>query len=296
MPRDILLAVWAMESAFGVDQGDLDVIRCLATLAAQGRRREWAETEIGAAFRIITSGEATRAQLRGSWAGAMGQTQFLPSAYLTSAADGDGDGKRDIWRSVPDSLASAANLLVRGGWKRGEGWAREVVLSAGFDYGLSEGPRQPADWWAAKGARRADGAPWKAADAAEPAVLMLPSGYKGPAFLLLPNHFAIRAYNNSSAYALGVGLLADRFGGAGPLKTPWPKETALSLTERMDAQTALAKLGFYPGQPDGVVGIGTRQALRSWQKAKGLPADGYLSPEMVLRLRDEIAVPVAPRT
>jgi membrane-bound lytic murein transglycosylase B len=291
VPRDILLAVWAMESAFGIDQGDLDVIRCLATLAAQGRRRDWAETEINAAFKIISTGEASRSQLRGSWAGAMGQTQFLPSAYLSSAADGDGDGKRDIWHSAPDSLASAASLLVRGGWRRGETWAREVVLPADFDWGLSEGPKQPPSWWETKGARRADGLKWRQADAGEGAILMLPSGLRGPAFLLFPNHFAIRTYNNSSAYALGVGLLADRFGGGGPTRTPWPKETPLSLTERMDAQSALAKLGFNPGQPDGVVGLGTRQALRAWQKARGLPADGYLSPEMVLRLRDEIAVP-----
>jgi membrane-bound lytic murein transglycosylase B len=296
VPRDIPLAVWAMESNFGVLQGDMDVIRCLATLAAQGRRRQWAEDEIYAALRIIASGDATRAQLRGSWAGAMGQTQFIPSAYLSSAVDGDGDGKRDIWNSAPDCLASAANLLVKGGWRRGEGWATEIILPASFDYGLSEGPKQPPPWWEAKGARRADGQHWSAADAAASAMLILPSGVRGPAFLIFPNHFAIRTYNNSLAYALGVGLLADRFGGGGLLRTPWPKETPLSLTERMDAQTALTKLGFNPGAPDGVVGLGTRQALRAWQKSKGLPADGYLSPEMVLRLRDAIAVPATPRT
>lgn len=291
VPRDVLIAVWAMESDFGALQGDLDVVRCLATLAAQGRRRQWAEDEINAALRIISTGEATRAQLRGSWAGAMGQTQFIPSAFLSAAVDGDGDGKRDIWNSSADSLASAANLLVKGGWRRGESWAREVILPAGFDYGLSEGPKQAPAWWEAKGARRADPGPWSAADAASQAVLILPSGMRGPAFLVFPNHFAIRTYNNSLAYALGVGLLADRFSGAPTLRTPWPKETPLSLTERMDAQTALMKLGYNPGQPDGVVGLGTRQALRAWQKAKGLPADGYLSPEMVLRLRDAIAVP-----
>ncbi|HWA63366.1 MAG TPA: lytic murein transglycosylase [Caulobacteraceae bacterium] len=288
VPRDILIGVWAMESGFGAIQGDMDVVRSLATLAAQGRRRAWAEGELTSALKIIASGDATRSQLRGSWAGAMGQTQFIPSAYLTTAVDGDGDGKRDIWGSAPDALASAANLLVKGGWRRGEGWAREVVLAKGFDYGLTEGPKDVPAWWASKGARRADGLPWTGADAAAPAQLLLPAGAKGPAFLIFPNHMAIRTYNNSVAYALGVGLLADRIGGAGPLKTPWPKETPLSLSDRMAAQEALVKLGFNPGSTDGVIGLNTRASLRAWQKARGLTADGYLSPDMIAKLKAEL--------
>ncbi len=285
VPRDILIGVWAMESNFGALQGNFDVVRSLATLAAAGRRRPWAEGELLASLRILAAGDVARARLRGSWAGAMGQTQLLPTTYLASAVDGDGDGRRDIWGSAPDALASAANLLAKGGWRRGEGWAREVILPAGFDYGLSEGSHEVPAWWRAKGVRPADGRGWSAADANAPAVLILPSGAGGPAFLLLPNHFAIRAYNNSTAYALGVGLLADRFAGAGPLKTAWPRETPLSLTDRLDAQGALIKLGFNPGQPDGVVGVGTRAALRAWQKTMGLAADGYLSVDMVRRLR-----------
>jgi membrane-bound lytic murein transglycosylase B len=285
VPADILIGVWAMESDFGALQGNFDVVRSLATLAAAGRRRPWAEGELLACLRILASGNVARARLKGSWAGAMGQTQLLPSTYLSCAVDGDGDGQRDIWGSAPDALASAANLLAKGGWRRGEGWAREVILPAGFDYGLSEGPKQLPSWWQAKGVRRADGLAWSGADAAAPAMLVLPSGAGGPAFLLFPNHFAIRSYNNSTAYALGVGLLADRIAGGGALKTAWPHETPLSLTDRLDAQTALAKLGFNPGQPDGVVGVGTRAALRAWQKSMGLAADGYLSPEMVRRLR-----------
>jgi membrane-bound lytic murein transglycosylase B len=231
----------------------------------------------------------SRAQLKGSWAGAMGQTQFIPSAYLATAIDGDGDGKRDIWGSTPDALASAANLLVKGGWRRGEAWAREVILPKGFDYGLSEGPKEVPSWWAAKEVKRADGLPWRPADAAAPAALILPAGAHGPAFLIFANHMAIRTYNNSLAYALAVGLLADRIAGGGPLKTPWPAETRLSLTDRMAAQEALAKLGYNPGSADGVVGVGTRQSLRAWQKARGLPADGYLSPEMVKKLKAEVA-------
>jgi lytic murein transglycosylase len=290
VPRDILLAVWAMESAFGKIQGDFDVVRSMASLAADGRRRGWAEGELIAALKIIASGEDSRAQLKGSWAGAMGQTQFLPSNYLATAVDWDGDGRRDIWGSDADSLASAANLLAKGGWTRGVGWAKEVILPAGFDYSLAEGPREVPSWWEAKGVKRADGLPWTAADAASPAGLILPAGWTGPAFLALPNHFAIRTYNNSTSYALGIGLLADRFAGGGPLVAAWPVETSLALADRMAAQIALARLGFDPGPADGVIGAGTRKALRAWQQDRKLPADGYLSSDMVARLKAQAGI------
>ncbi|WP_066684409.1 lytic murein transglycosylase [Caulobacter sp. CCH9-E1] len=290
VPRDILLAVWAMESAFGKLQGDFDVVRSMASLAYDGRRRAWAEGELIAALKIIESGEDTREQLKGSWAGAMGQTQFLPSSYRATAVDFDGDGRRDIWGSDADSLASAANLLVKGGWKPGVGWAQEVILPAGFDYALAEGPREIPAWWEEKGVRRADGLPWTEADAAQPAGLILPAGAAGPAFLALPNHFAIRTYNNSTSYALGIGLLADRFGGGGPLVTAWPQETALSLSDRMAAQMALARVGFNPGPADGVIGAGTRKALRAWQQSQQLPADGYMSSDMVARLKAQAGI------
>ncbi len=287
VPRDILLGVWALESGFGAIQGDYDTLRSLATLAAQGRRRAWAETELIAVLRVIQSGEQPRARLRGSWAGAMGQTQFIPSTYLSTAVDQDGDGRRDIWTSSADALASAANLLAKGGWMPGQSWAREVSAPRGFDFGLTEGPRETPAWWAERGVRRADGGAWSAADAGAKAQLAAPTGAGGPLFLLFPNHFAIRKYNNSLAYALGVGLLADRLGGAPPLVRAWPIEVPLPLLDRMTAQRALAILGFDPGAPDGVVGLGTRNALRTWQKARGLLADGYLSSEMVRRLKAE---------
>jgi len=290
VPRDILLAVWAMESAFGQLQGNFDVVRSMVSLAADGRRRAWAEGELIAALKIIDSGEVTRAQLKGSWAGAMGQTQFIPSSYRSTAVDFDGDGRRDIWGSDADSLASAANLLVKGGWKPGVGWAKEVILPPGFDYSVTEVDRQIPAWWEAKGVKRADGLPWTAADAASPAMLILPSGAAGPAFLALPNHFAIRTYNNSTSYALGIGLLADRFGGGGPLVTPWPIETPLNMSDRMAAQIALARVGFNPGPADGVIGAGTRKALRAWQQSQQLPADGYLSNDMVARLKAQAGI------
>jgi lytic murein transglycosylase len=287
VPRDILLGIWGMESGFGAIQGNFDVIRSMATLAAQGRRREFAEAQLVAALEMIGSGEVSRAQLRGSWAGAMGQTQFIPTAYLATAVDGDGDGKRDIWDSPADALASAANLLRQGGWTPGQDWAREVTVPHGFDFSVTEGPKKTPAEWEALGVRRADGRPWPAADATAQTQLVAPTGAQGPLFLLFPNHFAIRKYNNSLAYALSVGLLADRFAARPPLSRPWPQETPLSLVDRMTAQRALASLGFDPGAADGLIGLKTRDALRAWQKARGLTADGYLSDDMIRRLRSE---------
>src|SRR5258708_25134657 len=242
VPRDVLIGIWAMESAFGVHQGDMDVVRCLVTLAL-GRRRAWAEDQLLAALRMIAEGDVTRAQLRGSWAGAMGQTQILPTSYLANAVSVTEGRRPDVWGSAPDALATAANLLARSGWRRGEGWALEVILPRGFDYGLSEGPKDDFDGWAARGVRRASAAPWSRADATAPAVLLLPCGAAGPAFLALPNHFVIRTYNNSIAYALAVGLLADRFPRRRGLITPWPSQTPLALDQRMAAHNALTKHG-----------------------------------------------------
>ena len=289
VPKEILEAIWGMESGFGAIQGDFDVVRAMATLAAQGRRREFAEAQLIAALELIGSGELSRSRLRGSWAGAMGQTQFIPTTFVANAVDGDGDGRRDIWGSPADALASAANLLRREGWTPGQGWAAEVIARPGFDYSATEGPRKTPAEWEALGVRRADGRSWPAADAASQAQLVAPTGASGPLFLLFPNHFVIRKYNNSVAYALAVGLLADRFAGRPGLARPWPQETPLSLVDRMTAQRALASLGFDPGSPDGLVGLKTREALRAWQKARGLVADGYLSPEMIRRLKAETA-------
>ena len=284
VPREILLGIWGMETAFGAVMGNYDVIRSMATLAAEGRRQAWAEAQIFSALRIIASGQISREQLRGSWAGAMGQTQFLPETYVTAAIDFDGDGRKDLWGSQADALASAANLLVKGGWRRGEPWAREVILAPGFDYGLSEGPMQLPAAWSRAGARPAGAWDWSAQDARTPSSLILPAGWTGPAFLVSANHMAIRTYNNSTAYALGVGLLADAVAGRpGPI-TPWPVELALSLSDRQKAQSLLGQLGFYAGERDGVIGTRTRKALRQWQVSMGRPADGYLTPDLIFAL------------
>lgn len=277
VPTEILLGVWAQESAFGQIQGDFDVIRSLATLAYDGRRRAWAEEQLKHALDIVVSGKRDRAGLKGSWAGAMGQTQFMPDNYLNLGVDQNGDGKVDIWGSDADALASAAKLLAQAGWKRGQGWAYEVVLPANFDYAEAEGPKHPWSFWAARGVRLAGGQSLNGAEAAEGATILLPQGAKGPAFLALPNHYVIRRYNNSVSYALAIGLIADAVQGKPPLTAAWPNDGPLTRDQRIGAQQALTRLGFDTQGVDGVIGSNTRAALRRWQQANGRVADGYLT-------------------
>jgi lytic murein transglycosylase len=285
VPAEIVIGVWAQESAFGKIQGDHDIIAAFATLAYDGRRREWAEDQLLAAFRIIRDRGIPRERLKGSWAGAMGQTQFIPDAYLKLGQDGDGDGLIDIWGSDADALASAANHLKDSGWTPGQSWAVEVIPPAGFDYSVAESEKHPPAWWDAKGVKRADGKPWSAADAGADAALLLPAGANGPAFLAFPNHYVIRKYNNSVAYALSIGLLADAMRGVPGTARPWPVETPLTRDQRLTAQTALQRLGYEVGELDGVIGAGTRAALRTWQKSNGMVADGYLTADTVDRLK-----------
>ena len=301
VPAEILVAIWGIESNFGQNQGDYDVVRSLATIAAEGRRRTFGESQLQSALKIILGGDIPRETLKGSWAGAMGQTQFTPEDYLNYAVDADGDGRRDIWGSSPDSLGSSGNFLARkAAWRRGQGWAKEVVLpkDGSFDYSLAEGDRHPFAWWAERGVRPADGKAWSAADACEAAGLILPAGWSGPAFLVLPNHFAIRAYNNATTYALAVGLLADRIAGRGGIIAPWPAETPIPLSDRVAAQQSLNALGFDVGMPDGVLGIQTRAATRAWQRSRNMPADGYLTYGLIQALKSQAGLssglPVSP--
>ena len=288
VPAEVMAAIWGIESGYGAVQGDSDVVRSLATLAAAGRRRAWAEAQLYAAMTMLQKGDVPRERLKGSWAGAMGQTQFTPQDYLDYAVDGDGDGRRDIWGSSVDALASTANFLSRkAAWRAEQDWVREVTVPPiNFDYGLVEGPAQTVEAWRTLGVVPADGRGWRP-DERENAVatLLTPMGWKGPAFLAFPNFGAIRAYNNSISYALAVGLLAKRIGGGGPLVQAWPDDQPLSRDDRVAAQTALARLGFDPGTLDGVIGAGTRKAARGWQASRGLPADGYLSYALVQRLK-----------
>ena len=277
VPSEILVGIWAQESAFGQIQGDYDVIRSLATLAYDGRRRDWAEAQLKDALDIVIDGRRARSGLKGSWAGAMGQTQFMPDNYLRLGVDQTGDGQVDIWGSDADALASAANLLANAGWRRGQTWGYEVVLPAGFDYSLAESDRRPWRFWATQGVTLARGGAPTDAEALEGAAILLPQGARGPDFLALPNHYVIRRYNNSVSYALAIGLTADGIAGKPGLVGTWPDDAPLTREQRFGAQTALSRLGFDPGGIDGVVGAGTRAALRRWQLANGRLADGYLT-------------------
>lgn len=280
VPSEILVGVWAQESAFGQVQGDYDVIRSLATLAYDGRRRDWAEGQLKDALDIVVDGRRERSGLKGSWAGAMGQTQFMPDNYLRLGVDQDGDGKVDIWRDDADALASAANLLAQAGWKRGQGWGYEVTLPSGFDYAEAEGPKHNWAYWAAKGVRLAQGGTPNGAEALEEATILLPQGANGPAFLALPNHYVIRRYNNSVSYALAIGLTADGIMGKPGLTKAWPNDPSMTRDQRIGAQRALTQLGYDTQGVDGVIGSNTRAALRRWQIANGRIADGYLTPAL----------------
>jgi len=285
VPAEILVAIWAQESSFGRVQGNSDVIRSLATLAYEGRRREWAEGQLRDALNIVVDGRRSRAGLKGSWAGAMGQTQFMPDNYLRLGVDQNGDGQVDIWGTDSDALASAANLLAQAGWKRGQTWAYEVALPQGFDYGLADGERQPWAYWRARGVTLArSGAP-TGEEAAEGATILLPQGARGPAFLALPNHYVIRRYNNSVSYALAIGLTADGAAGKPGLVATWPADAAMSRDQRIGAQASLTRLGYDTQGVDGVIGANTRAALKRWQIANGRLADGYLT----AALADELA-------
>lgn len=284
VPATVLAAIWGVESNFGSHRGDIPAIDALATLAFDGRREAWARSELIAALKILQAGDADRSHLVGSWAGAMGQTQFLPSVFLAHAVDADGDGRRDIWASLADVMASTASFLSHAGWRADEPWGVEVRLPAGFDVGRADGmSRQPSSRWADEGVQAMDGSSLPTlADAA----IVLPAGVRGPAFLVGANFRALLRYNNSTSYALAVGLLSQRLAGGPGVVASWPRDlVALDRGQVQALQEALNARGFDSGTPDGVVGRATRDALRRWQRSVGLPADGYPTLELLERLQ-----------
>jgi lytic murein transglycosylase len=284
VPQNILVAIWGMESNYGGNYGSTPTIDALATLGFEGRREEWARQQLLAALKILDKGDIDREHMIGSWAGAMGQTQFLPSNFLAYAVDADGDGRRDIWGSMADVMASTANFLARSGWQADKPWGVEVRLPTGFDYGRADtAVRQSSAQWTAEGVRAVNGQPLpEFADGS----ILLPAGERGPAFLVGPNFRAILRYNNSTSYALAVSLLAQRLAGGADVQSPWPRDlAALSRSQMIELQTALNQLGFASGAPDGVMGPATREGVRSYQRSVGLPADGYPSAELLQRLQ-----------
>ncbi|MDI3368737.1 MULTISPECIES: lytic murein transglycosylase [Pseudomonas] len=287
--RQVLVAVWGMESNFGQFQGNKSVIRSLATLAYEGRRPQFAQDQLIAALQIIQHGDIEPEAMRGSWAGAMGQTQFIPTTYNTHAVDFDGDGRRDIWNSTPDALASTAHYLQSSGWKRGQPWGFEVQVPTGFDFWQADGAlRKPVSEWLAMGVKLPAGTQLPANSNQLSAALLLPAGARGPAFLVLDNFRAILKYNNSSSYALAVSLLGDRFSGWGFIAGSWPKEDLpLSRSERMELQNLLNSNGHEAGNADGIIGANTRKAIRNAQQGLGWPADGYPTHKLLESLRQQ---------
>ncbi len=284
--RYILLAIWSMESNYGeiLKRDDVmrNVVRSLATLAyADERRAKFARTQLIAALKILQSGDIDESHLTGSWAGAMGHTQFIPTSYQAYAVDMDGNGKRDIWNSVPDALATAANLLRKNGWQSGKTWGYEVSLPAGRKFPSGS---QSLSQWQSLGVARASGKPFRSgSDKAELKVL---DGRSGPAFLMTKNFFVIKRYNNADKYALAVGLLADEIAGYGGLVQDWNRPfTKLSFEEKQELQQRLSAYGYYDGKFDGKIGEGSRAAIKAFQAKSGLTEDGHPSMEVLKTLR-----------
>jgi membrane-bound lytic murein transglycosylase B len=283
--RQAVLAIWGMESNYGGNRGSIPVVESLATLAYEGRRRSFAEEQLVAALRIIQAGDVAPEAMRGSWAGAMGHTQFIPTSYLSMAVDFTGDGRRDVWSDDPtDALASAANYLARNGWQRGRPWGVEVRLPAGFNYGSADqSNRRPVADWRARGVTRIDGSPLPDHGTA---AIVAPAGARGPAFAVYQNFYVIKRYNNATSYAIGVGHLGDRIMGEGGFAASWPRgERELSRTEKIELQKRLIAQGHDTGATDGVIGPNTVAAIRTFQVSQGLEPDGFATTALLARLR-----------
>lgn len=284
-PR-FLVSFWGLETDFGrLAEGYFPTISALATLAHDGRRSKFFRAQLLAALKILDEGHITPERMKGSWAGAMGHFQFIPTTFVAYAQDYDGDGKRDIWGNPADAYASAANFLTKSGWKDGEIWGREVKLPEGFDFNLSGMKiKKTLSAWQALGVRRIDGAALPKADVQ--ASLIAPSGAAGPAFLVYDNFNTIMVWNRSVYYALAVGHLADRIVGGGPLSTLGPAEArGLTFDESQELQRRLTDLGFDTGGTDGIIGSKSRAAIRAYQRTQGLPPDGHPSQELLERVR-----------
>ena len=283
--RYIIASIWGIESNYSTQMGDRNVLRSTATLACVGRRQGYFKDEFLVALEILHRGDLRPEQMRGSWAGAFGPTQFMPTAFKRFAVDGDGDGRRDVVDNPTDLIFSTANNLKKDGWQSGQSWGYEVVLPAGLNYMLADRAKSMTlAQWEALGLKRPNGQPFPRPS--EKAYLLAPAGAGGPGFLMQTNFRVIMKYNPAEAYALAIGHFADRLRGGPAFVQPWPRhERVLSRAERLELQQLLAQRGFYKGTPDGQFGSMTREALRAYQASVGAPADGFASSEMLDKLR-----------
>ncbi len=283
--KEIVVAIWGLESAYGTFRGNIPIIPAMATLAFDGRRAAFFEGQLIAALKILQAGDVDAGHMTGSWAGAMGHTQFMPTSFLDHAVDFTGDGRRDIWSDDPaDALASTAAYLRHFGWQKGEPWGVEVRVPEGFDYGLTgERVKKPAGDWAALGIRDMEG---KAVPDHGAASILMPAGVRGATFMIFQNFHVIERYNAADAYVIGVGHLADRIAGGPPIRADWPREDrALLAAERQELQAKLTEAGFSTGGVDGKIGPNTIAAIRAFQRTVGLVPDGYASVEVLGKLR-----------
>lgn len=295
VPKEVLVAFWAMETNFGANMGSLNIPASLATLAWDGRRSAFFRSQLLDALRIIDAGHVAAIDMNGSWAGAMGHMQFMPSTFRAYAADGDGDARIDLWHSLPDAMHSAANYLARAGWRAGEPVAIEVQLPAGFDWQQARaGHRLPVADWAARGVQSMDGSALPGVRGR--AALVLPQGWQGPAFILFDNFDVVMEWNRSQNYALSVAQLAHQLAGGAALAVSNGEAGALSTAQMKSLQTALNELGIDAGTPDGLPGPRTQTALRRYQVRHQLPADGYPSPEMLAHIEQSHAAAAAAGT
>ena len=286
VPTEYAIAIWGLESGYGANKGSSDVVRSLASLAYTGRRTALGESELLAVFDILARGDATRATLVGSWAGAMGHTQFMPSSYLSRAVDGNNDGRRDIWNTPVDALASTLTYLSRAGWKGSETWGFEAIAPAGIDWSLADGTMRSVEFWKLAGIKQVSGRTLDSLPGANVMRLMVPAGAGGAIFLVSGNFDAIKSYNNSDAYALSVALLGDQIAGRGALPTRWPTDNPpIGRAQATELQTLLAGLGYQVGTPDGQIGPRSRGALQAFQKSQNLIADGYSSLSALIAVR-----------
>lgn len=285
----VIVAVWGVESNYGRIQGKRELVRSLVTLVCANKRQAFFKGELLATLRIIQSGDIAQDALVGSWAGAFGQTQFMPTTYQRLAVDFDGDGKRDIVNSVPDALGSTANFLQKAGWVKGQAWGYEVKLPANYAGPSGRRTKQPLSQWIAAGIKPIDPARAKSAGVtdATQAALLLPSGPKGPAFLVFRNFDAIYSYNAAESYGLSIAHLADRIGGGGVFKTPWPTEDpGTSRAERREIQQRLIDRGYEIGEVDGLIGAVSRKAISDFQAKVGMPVDGRAGQRVLKALRN----------
>ncbi|TVP88853.1 MAG: lytic murein transglycosylase [Thioalkalivibrio sp.] len=284
VPPAYLLAFWGLETSYGSYFGGTSVPSALATLACDPRRSEFFTGELIAALRIVQEDAIPLERMQGSWAGAMGHVQFMPSVFLRHAVDADGDGRRDLWNSVPDAMLSAGSFLQDLGWDTGYRWGREVLLPEDFDFAAAgQSLRRPLADWRHLGVTDVSGRP--VAELELPAQLLLPAGHRGPTFLVYSNFNVILGWNRSEHYALAVGHLADRIAGAGPLHTPPPSDAPrLSSEEVMRLQATLNDRGFDSGTVDGILGPATRHAIRAYQLSEGMIPDGFPGHTLLARL------------